>query len=339
MKSYFLPKKKIENLAEEKNIDSFIIALSKTAYRKAIEVALTITSDLACVNEALRRDSIEVMAKIREYYYGKVRKYIAIILLRNDLQNVKAIMRGLSQNNPPDEIFSALLPVGEIQASILTQLTQLGDQRTAIDLMTTLSLPFAQPLLKLRTEFPDADVPTMELALEKWYFKRAQFQLRKIPKETVLLRQSVDLEADIINMLTVLRFVHAPNEHNRLNGNIIDIFVGPGSLSFQLLEQFSQQNNLYTAVNIMTDTPYVAPLLSGLESYKDSGRLSDFESHFRLFRLRWMERLILKHPLGIGVPLGYMALKFNEISNIRWIAKGIHLGIEPSLIKANLELI
>ena len=73
--------------------------------------------------------------------------------------------------------------------------------------------------------------------------------------------------------------------------------------------------------------------------YAKSGRLSDFEKELRRYRLRWMCGLIPKDPLGIGVILGFLALKTNEIGNIRWVAQGISLGLKPEAIRAGLELV
>jgi vacuolar-type H+-ATPase subunit C/Vma6 len=39
------------------------------------------------------------------------------------------------------------------------------------------------------------------------------------------------------------------------------------------------------------------------------------------------------------VTLGYIALKVNEIGNLRWIAHGLGLGLAPDAIKADLELV
>jgi vacuolar-type H+-ATPase subunit C/Vma6 len=65
--------------------------------------------------------------------------------------------------------------------------------------------------------------------------------------------------------------------------------------------------------------------------------LSDFEKQLRRFRLRHIARLLPKDPLGIGVVLGYSALKINEVANIRRIAVGIRLRIRAEAIKADLE--
>jgi vacuolar-type H+-ATPase subunit C/Vma6 len=46
---------------------------------------------------------------------------------------------------------------------------------------------------------------------------------------------------------------------------------------------------------------------------------------------------IAKDPLGIGVVLGYLALKTAEVGHIRWIAYGISLGLPTERIRAEVS--
>ena len=89
----------------------------------------------------------------------------------------------------------------------------------------------------------------------------------------------------------------------------------------------------------MAGTPYTTALQAGLTAFRASGRLSDFERHLRLYRLHWMRKQIVQDPLGIGVPVGYLALKANEVSNLRWIAHGLRQGLDSRAIRAGLELL
>jgi vacuolar-type H+-ATPase subunit C/Vma6 len=158
------------------------------------------------------------------------------------------------------------------------------------------------------------------------------------------------LDADITNLLTVLRFAHAPVERklyfkeNRLGSRsgVLEehrLFVGPGRLPFTLLSRAASQDTLKAAVETLTGTPYENALRNGLRAFEQSNQLSSFEKHLKRLHLDWNRRLIEKEPLGIGVLLGYLALKINEIGNLRWIANGVQLGLKPDAIRLELELI
>jgi vacuolar-type H+-ATPase subunit C/Vma6 len=344
LKSRLLSRTEMEALAETGSPQALINALTKTAYQRAIEAALVRTSGIDCVVKALSRDLVETLGKVRTFYSGREEQMTAILLRAYDVHNLKAILRGLSKQATPDEITAALVPVGELTLNLMTRLARAPEPRVAIDMLATLRLPIAQPLLELRIEHPGAGNFEMDLALDQWHLRHAHAYVQKSRRGTHLLAAALDMEADLTNLLIVLRFVHSPPErqilHRRLRmDDLCQLFVGPGRLPFALLKKVGEQDSLESAVEILAGTLYEPPLRAGLAAYARSQRLSDFEKQLRRFRLRWMAGLIIKDPLGVGVPLGYFALKTSEVTNIRWIAQGIDLGLEAEAIKAELEFV
>ncbi|MBM3138088.1 MAG: hypothetical protein FJZ98_07865, partial [Chloroflexi bacterium] len=80
-------------------------------------------------------------------------------------------------------------------------------------------------------------------------------------------------------------------------------------------------------------------LAEAVNCYQTTGMLSEFENQMRMYLLSWSAGLPSQYPLGIGVVLGFVALKRSEIKNLRWIAKGIESGFEANYIRENLEKI
>jgi vacuolar-type H+-ATPase subunit C/Vma6 len=146
----------------------------------------------------------------------------------------------------------------------------------------------------------------------------------------------------LANLLTLFRFLHMPAEQ-RLIKEYLDksgfaaLFVGPGSISIERLFRVYSTKNLKSAVAMLMDTPYAEALTTGTKAYNQSGRLSDIEKSLRRFHFAWQARLIAKDPLGIGVVQGFLALKINEIANLRRLARGIQLKIGTEALRAELE--
>lgn len=344
MKSRLLSRLELEALAEAGSLNGLIAALTRTPYRKPVEAALARTSGMNCITSALRDDLINTLGKIQSFYQGEAQDMVVIVLRSYDIHNLKAILRGLSHHIISTEILSALIPVGELKSDILVDLTRASDPRVAIDLLASMNSPFARPLLKLRAEVPGADIPRMELALEKWGFSQAMGFLESELHDGKVLSSSLNLDADLANLLTVLRFAQAPEERKLLRQwlreeSLYPLLIGPGSLPFDLLVRAGMQVTLDAAVEAFAGSVYEEYLRAGLTSYAGSSRLSDLERQLRRFRLRWMSGKILSDPLGIGVVLGYSALKVNEVSNLHWIAQGTSLGLNAQSIRANLEFI
>jgi len=342
LKSRLLSRKQLDSLAGEDHLTGLIAALIKTTYRKPIETALTRTSGFDCISEALHHDLLNALGKVSGFFDEQAGEMVGIILRRYDIHNLKAILRGLSRHVSPDEILSTTIPVGELTSSILAELARSPDPRAAIDTLAMMGIVFAQPLLRLRAEHPGAGTAEMELALDRWYFQESYQYLEEARKAGKNLMDAIQLEADLINLNTMLRFVHFPGERKFIRewmhiDQFDDLLVGPGKLPCPLLYEASRQDTVEAAVGIFEHTLFHKPLTDGLENYARSALLSDIEKHLKRFRLHWMASQIIKDPLGIGVLLGYFALKINEINNIRWIAHGINLGLKPDAIRTELE--
>jgi len=343
MKSRLLSRRELEALVDISNLQGLIAALSQTVYRKPIETALARTSGMDCIVEALHGDLTHTLWKARGFYQDRAGEMVTILYRFYDLQNLKAIFRGVGRQVPPAEVEPALLPVGELTGALLADLVRAPGSRYVIDLLASVGLPFAHPLFQLRAEHPGAGTLEMELALDKWYFQES-FQTLQHNGQNEVLLAALQLEADMINLLTVLRFAFAPEEHKHLRDrfnteNIADLFVGPGNIPTQVLNQAGHQDSVEAAVATLAETPYAHSLRAGLETYSQTAMLSAFERQLKRFRLNWMSGAMVKDPLGIGVPTGYLALKINEVNNVRWIAQGIHMGLKTDIIRAELEVL
>ncbi len=343
MKSRLLSRKELVSLTEVGNLDSLIANLVKTPYRPSIEIALTRTVGMECITQGLHSDLIQTLGKVRSFYRDGAAHLVGLIFQAYDIHNLKTILRGLAKNASTSEILPLLMPVGEIKYNMLVNLSNTRSPRAAIDLMVSLGSLMSRPLLVLRAEHPGADVSEMELALDGWHDREARKVLREEAVDSELLLSALNLEADISNLMIALRFAQTPDEFNFLQErlgttDLKRLFIGPGLLSFNLLIQASGQSTIGAAMELLSGTPYQDPAKTGVEAYRRTGRLSEIEKVFRKFRLHWMASKISEDPLGIGVVLGYVALKTNEGNNIRWIAQGVDLGLKADSILNEMEL-
>ena len=67
MKSRLLSRDELERLAEAGSLQGLIAALTNTPYRKAVEIAITYTTGMGCIHEALRVDLVTQLQKIRQF--------------------------------------------------------------------------------------------------------------------------------------------------------------------------------------------------------------------------------------------------------------------------------
>ncbi len=347
MKSRLLSRRTLESLAEAASVQGLITALTNTAYREAVEAALArSTVELAgmdCLAEALRNDLVATVGRARQFFSGAAAELAALTLRRYDVHNVKTVLRGLARQVVASEILSGMLPVGELSVADLAQLAQSADVRVAIDLLATWRMQAAQPLLALRARGRggDLEVSAMELALDRWYLCAALRGAREAGEAGRPVVEVLDREADAANILTALRLIGATDtatavrEHFGVD-NVGQLFVGPGQIQFAQLTEAAHKASVVEAVNVLADTSYGELLAGAMEAYIASGHLSVFERALSRRRLQRTAKLLARDPLGIGVLLGYVTLKTNEVSNLRTIAQGLMLGDKPDRIRAEL---
>lgn len=344
MKSRLLSHRELETLVEAGSLQGLIAALTKTIYEKSVEAALTRVAGMECIDEALRTDLVNTVGRLRGFYIEEAGKMVALFLRTYDIHNLKAILRGLSKNVPAGDILIILLPIGELDMNTLRELAQLNSPREAIDLLASTGISFARPLLNVRAEVPGAEAFEMELALDRWYHEEIRQILRREIGARDPLSQALALDADLVNVLTALRFAHNPDEYRHVRDrlgtdDITRLFVGPGHIPYEQLADACKQDTVASALETLSGTGLAPVLRAGLQVYARSNHLSDIERQLKHHRLKWMANQIKKDPLGIGVVLGYVALKVNEINNIRWITHGINLGLKPEAIRAELEMV
>ena len=343
MKSRLLSQKELETLIESGSLQGLIAALTRTVYHKSVEAALTRWAGMECISESLHTETINTLGKIRSFYSGQPGETVTIVLRTYDVHNLKTVLRGVSRNVPVAEILASLLPAGEINYHTWVELANLQDARAVIDVIASQSLPFAQPLLQLRASRATLNLFEMELVLDHWYIQKS-LRYAKTIRAGSLLTAALNLESDLVNLMTALRFAHSPTERGLLREMIgsdalSQLFMGPGHLTFAQLAQAGSQNSLEAAISALGQTAYEETLRTGLRVYTSTGHLSIFEKRLRHYRLQWMINSIAKDPLGIGVVLGYIALKNNEVNNIHWIAQGINIGLKTDAIRAEVEFI
>jgi vacuolar-type H+-ATPase subunit C/Vma6 len=339
MRSRLLARPELDTLSEAGNLRALAAALAQTPYRPALEAALVHLAEREALSRALRDDLDVTVGNIRRFYRDKAAARVMLLLRAYDIHNLKALLRGLASGATPDEIRAVLLPAGELGSDVLVELAQAANVRVALDLLATMALPFARPLLRLRAEKPGATTPEMELRLDQWYFQQAFDDLERAPDATLL--NALRLEADLVNLQTVLRLATMSDERQELaaalgTGDASDLLVGPGRIPLAVLVRAASAESLNGAIEQLAGTVCDAPLAAGMERYRQTGRLSSFERELYRYRLGSLGSLIAREPLAIGVVLGYLALKMNEVNNLRWIANGIYLGMKPETIRAEL---
>lgn len=340
MKARLLGDAAYRELVALRSPDELLRALARTGYRESVEATPVLAGELDALNVALSHHLRQRFQKIQGFFDAPERRAVSIVLQIHDVHNVKALLRGLESNAAPEEIRDAQLPIGTLTAPVLLLLARASNRYEALDLMASMRLPVAAPLMAVRSGRPNAPVAAYELALDRWYFGMAFAEADRAGRGASLLREALAVEADLVNLLTVMRVGMLADYIKRVEADSSrDVMVGPGFVSLELLETCAQQDSIDAVVSCLASTRYGEALDTGLVRFRGVGRLSALERSLRRYRLLGFSNFMRRDPLGIGVFLGYHVLKTTEVGNLRWIAHGLNLGLPVQTILDELEMV
>ncbi len=319
MKRHLLDPSVFETLILKPDVESVIAELANTAYKDEIDKASVQYSGIMCVEVALRRDFSAAFRKILRFMKGdESEKYIKILLGRWDVQNIKTILRGKNIHIPSAEILECLIPAGELDDTTMIELLKQPDVKSVIDLLATWSISYAKPLTRAFKEYSETrDLSLLEYAIDRFYYNNALRAVKGESYDDRLVREMVMTEIDVTNIKTVLKMIRDKIDAEEVRGYLIE---GGLSLDTEKLLTMVRTGTMEGAVKLLETTPY-----SFLSKVPDdtlkAGKISVLEKELEKYLIKLGISRFLGDPLSIAIPIGYIWAKYNEITNIRIIAR------------------
>jgi len=328
MKSQLLPRSRVDELLQTPDLETFIQDLAETPYNMELQEALTRFAGVRAVDEALAQNFYHATRRILSFADGPERRQIEVVLLRYDLQNIRAIIRGRYTGKAEDEILATLYPGGVLSEARLRELLAQPDLRAIADTLVT----WMHPLGRALREGVDAaqrsgSLLDAEIALDRAY---AQYGLRVADGEgdgDATFRRFVGSEITATNVRTALKLRRMKDLSREERERF---FIRGGALSLErFLSLADPQSSLAEAAAIRV----FGTELPATENLLEMERAIDRASQ------QTAARLSLGDPLALDVVIGYLARKAAEVSNLRIIAHAKLLGISNDAVQQELVVV
>ncbi|MGB8220041.1 MAG: V-type ATPase subunit [Methanoregula sp.] len=319
MKSQLLDHHTLDNLILQPDLGSLIGELEKTPYHDDIIEAKGRYAGMPCIEYALRKNFVRTFRKILAFSEREeAENYIRIFLHRWDIQNIKTILRGKNIHVTNEEILDCLVPVGELDEATLTELVRQQDTKAVIDLLATWRIPWAKPLTTAFPEFArGGDLAMLECALDRYYYDEALRAAKGPDANNAMIRRILSLEIDVVNIKTVLRMIrdHIDQEEAKK-------FLLAGGQEFNL-RKLSRILALHTIEDALAEMAvFRYQFLSGIpEAAVKAQKISVIEKELERYLVQQGTRAFRGDPLSVASLIGYFWAKYNEITNIRVIAR------------------
>jgi len=319
MKRHLLDHSVFETLILKPDVESVIAELGNTAYKDEIEKASVQYKGITCIEVALRKDFSAAFRKILRFMKGdESEKYIKILLGRWDVQNIKTILRGKNIHIPSAEILECLIPAGELDDTTMIELIKQPDVKAVIDLLATWGISYAKPLTRNFKEYSEKrDLTILEYAIDRFYYKNALRAVKGESYDDRLVREMVMTEIDVTNIKNVLKMIRDKIDVEEVRSYLIE---GGISLNNEKLLTMVKAGTPEGAIKLLETTPY--SFLSKVpDEILKAGKISVLEKELEKYLIKLGISRFLGDPLSIAIPIGYIWAKYNEITNIRIIAR------------------
>jgi ATP synthase A1 C subunit len=348
MRSRLLTEVNYKDLLAKVKIEEVITALTETPYKEDVEVALVRVGGARCVIEALRANLTRTLRQIRDFFEGDPQALVDVLLRHWDRHNLLTILRGQSQEVPPETVLSAIIPVGQLDEVSLREMACQPGLKATIDLMDTWGLPYADVLHSVPARIgtiPDLD--QLEMALNRFHYVSLRKTLSQGSGNHMMVAEHLEAEIDLVNICTALRLVRLPGAptlvRQRYNANGVSrMFIEPGGdlRTGRLVQLVSEAGGLEGVVRGLNGTRYGLALEAGWKRYKSGeGNVAVLERELERWQAERTAAMFTRNSLSIAIPIGYLGCKQVEVANLRLIALAVALDLKREQVRRNLILV
>lgn len=362
MKTRLLGRASLESLLQTDSVASFSAGLLTTTYKPDLEWGRLRQPGVAGLEDGLRRHVALTVGKVAHYAAAnpEASAILRVLLARWDVHNLRTLLRGQHINAPPFEVRESLLPVGGLDESQLQELADQPDLKALIDLLVMWGSPYAQPLRSGYAEYSKThDLSALELKLDQFHYRylvvltRRRFPgagwfaaLARRPRvarpisggrtlSVRLLREVVRREIDVVNIVTLLRL----SREDLPPGQSPAYYIPGGkALTAELFSRFAGQE-VDALVAELAGTPYGRVLEGALPQFHQRGAVSLLERRLEEYLVTRVIGLFKGDLLSSAVMIAYLQAKFNELVNLRLLARGKEVRMSEARLREALILV
>jgi len=328
MRSQLLSRSSIEEMLDLDSPEMIAERLLESPYHAELIESLAALPPARALDSALENNFHAVISKISRIADNESTDTLRLFFDQWDIQNLKAVIRGVHFQLPPDTILNSLGPGALLTRESLKTLADLTDLKAIADQLNSWSLPWGAVLLPLLFEYrTNLDLRPLEHALDAFRFTSISCDSSDSPIRDKSALELIRMEADIRNIITAL---------TSLDDSTTPLFLPDYRHCSRTIKRICSAKTLEQAIDILADSPHRRILDKAFPFMTHAGRFSMFERLIDEELLTQSWRMSLTDPLSIAVPCHFLRAKRNEIMNIRLIAMGLDKHIQKNAISVGL---
>ncbi len=273
------------------------------------------------VERAVQANLVASFRKMQRIADESLRIPIDLYLLRYDVHNLKAVLRGLMFSASVEPL---LIPAGSYPLPFYQGMLAKGSLKEALPMLHD---TIFSSLAKIPAN--EATLFRLESQLDALYYAHVFGLIGKLGEESERFKLFIGEEITTRNLITILKIKHLgldPSEHGllfRTSGN-------------PLLKKLLAAPTLEDALAVLEHSPYYRHLEQGIIAFKQDGSLIELEKAIRVYLLSRLKASYFLHLLSVDTILTYLFEKDLESKNILLLFKAKTFGMDDDFVKEQL---
>lgn len=330
MKSNLMDSSELDALIDSSDPGAMVDLLLTSPYEHEIAEAMTRYQGADAVEEGATRNLINTFSKLRRICKGDLELLVGIFISRWDLAGVKSLLRNRHHGLDAETGEASLLPSPSLSPALMSDLASRESVEALVRGLVAWNSSLCRVLEEHLAEYQDTrDLRILEDALDRSYFVSNARRLENHSSvDAKFIRGVLRLEIDRIN----IRRLFEPRAAGVEAEDILRELLPKGTISEDVLRNVAAAGTPERAAEALVNTGY-----RGLEEafavYAQTGQFSKLERAFEMALLEKLNRASQQSALSIAVLMRYTWLKYNEVMNIRMIARGAAVHLPKSRIQ------
>jgi vacuolar-type H+-ATPase subunit C/Vma6 len=330
MKSFLLSHSELDHLLDSGDPVAITETLLLSPYEDEMAEAMSRYQGADAVEDAVSRNLVKTFGKLRRVCRGELYHLAAIFLSRWDLQGVKSLLRNRHHELDAGTGERSLVLCPSMPVAVQQSLSDADSMDTLIRGLVAWNARLCGSLTEAMAKYQESrNLRVLEDALDKSYFVDNIWRLeRERSANAVFVRNLLRYEIDRIN----LRRLFEPRPAGVEAEELVAELLPKGTLSPQTLRDIALAGSASRGAELLESTGY-GDMAGALTSFSQTGKFSLLERKFELAFLDRLRQAAQSNSMGLAVLMRYAWLKYNEVMNVRMIARGLSVHLPKTRIE------
>lgn len=319
MKSELFTPQQLDAFLDSGDVDQMAQTLLDSPYKTEMAEALTERSGADAIELGVSRNLHATYQKLMRASQGRLRAPVQLFLSRWDLAAVKALLRNRHHGLDAETGKDSLVPGPTLTVALMNDFASRPTMEDLVSALVSWNAGLCGPLAAgSEALHGDAVLQELEDALDFNYFVRNARKLRGSKDQNAeLLHRVLKMEIDRINLRMLLQHGQSGTtetfDHERL--------LPSGHLSATVLEAMAGARDAADSMEHLGGTRY-AELVERLAAFVQTNRYAPIDRMMELVMIQFLGRMSRERIMTTAILMYFAWLKYNEVINLRMIARG-----------------